>query len=79
MAHRLLRRNQHLAAHVAALFLRRELIFEVDPCRAGFDHRLHQLENVECTAESRFGIRHDRRIPVRVLAAFHVIDLVGTL
>ena len=33
------RRDQHLAAHVAALLLRRELVFEMDAGRAGFDDR----------------------------------------
>ena len=54
------RRDQHLAAHVAALLLRRELVLEVDARRAGLDHRLHQLEDVERAAEARLGVGHDR-------------------
>jgi hypothetical protein len=38
-------RQQHLAAHVAALLLGRELVLEVHPCRAGFAHGPHQLED----------------------------------
>ena len=37
-------RHQHLAAEMAALLLRRELVLEMHAGRAGLDHRLHQLE-----------------------------------
>ena len=39
-----LRRHQHLAAEMAALLFRGELVLEVDAGGAGLDHRLHQLE-----------------------------------
>jgi hypothetical protein len=74
---RLARRHQHLAAHVAALLHRRELILEVDAGGTRFDHRLHQLECVQDAAETGFRIGHDRREEVDVTGAFHVLDLVG--
>ena len=52
-ANELARRDQHLAAEVAALLLRRQLILEVHACGAGFDHRLHQLERVERRRRTR--------------------------
>ena len=45
-------RHQHLAAHVAALLGRRELVLEVHARGAGFDHKLHQLERVERAAKA---------------------------
>ncbi len=60
-----LRRDQHLAAHVAALLLGGELVLEMDARGAGLDHRLHDLEGVERPAEARLGVGHDRREPVR--------------
>ena len=55
------RRDQHLAAHVAALLLAGELVLEVHARGAGFDHRLHQLEGVERAAEAGLGVGDDRR------------------
>ena len=52
-ANELLDRHQHLAAHVAALLLAGELVFEVNARSTGFDHALHQLERVERTTKSR--------------------------
>jgi hypothetical protein len=46
---------------VAALLLRRELVFEVDAGRTRFDHRLHQLEGVQRSAEAGLGVGDDRR------------------
>ena len=57
----LARGHQHLAAHVAALLDRRQLVLEVDAGGAGVDHRLHQLEGVQHAAEAGFGVGHDRR------------------
>ena len=76
------RRHQHLAAHVAALLHRRELIFEVHARGARFDHRLHQFERVQHAAEAGFGVGHDRREVVDVafvarILAFRPLDLVG--
>ena len=64
---------------MAALFLRGELIFEMHSRRAGLDHRLHQLEHVQRSAESRFRIGDNRREPVGAVAPFRVRDLVGAL
>ena len=76
---RLLRRHQHLAAHVAALLGGGELILEVDARGARLDHLLHQLVGVEHAAETCFGVGDDRREPVRtlVVARVGVLDLVG--
>ena len=80
VAHRLLRRDQHLAAQVPALLFRRELIFEVDAGRAGGDHRLGQFEDVERSAETGFHVGDDRREPIVFAGAtFDRIDLVGAL
>ena len=68
----LLRRDQHLAAHVAALLLRRQLILEVDARDAGLDHRLRQFEHVQRAAEARLAVRHDRGEPVRGVVALGV-------
>jgi hypothetical protein len=63
----LLSRYQHLAAHVAALLRRSQLIFEMHATRTGFDHRLHQLECIPHAAEAGFGIGNDRGEPVDVV------------
>ena len=75
-------RHEHLAAHVAALLHRGELVFEVHARGAGFDHRLHQFERVQHAAETGFGVGHDRREVVDVafvarILAFRPLDLVG--
>ena len=77
LLHRLLRRHQHLSAHMAALLDRRQLIFEVHAGRARLDHRLHELEGVQHAAETRLRVGHDRREPVDVVLALGVVDLVG--
>ncbi len=59
-------RHQDLAAHVAALLLRGELVLEVHAGGARLDHALHQLEGVEGAAETGFGVGHDRDHPVAV-------------
>ena len=56
----LLGRDQHLATHVAALLLRRQLVLPVHPGGTRFDHRLHQLERVERSAEAGLGVGDDR-------------------
>src|SRR5690606_34624778 len=53
-------RHQHLAAHVAALLDRSELVFEVHAGGAGFDHRFHQFEGVEHATEAGLGVGDDR-------------------
>jgi hypothetical protein len=75
-------RNQHLAAHVAALLHGGQLVFEVHAGGACFDHALHQFVGVQYAAETGFGVSHDWREVVdvafvaRVLAGFP-LDLVG--
>ncbi len=72
-------RDQHLAAHVAALLLGRQLVLEVHAGRARLDIGLHDLERVERPAEAGLGIGDDRHEPVALRAAFGVLDLVGAL
>jgi hypothetical protein len=78
-AHEAARGHQHLAAHVAALLLGGELVLEVDGGGACLDHRLHQLEGVQRSAEAGLGVGHDRREPVAGDVALRVLDLVGAL
>ena len=59
VADRRLRRDQHLTAEVAALLLRRELVFEVHARGAGLDEALHDLVAIQRSAEAR--LRHRRR------------------
>ena len=77
LVHGLARGHEHLAAHVAALLHRGQLVLEVHAGRARLDHRLHELEGIEHAAEARFRIRDDRREEIGVARAFHVLDLVG--
>ena len=72
-------RDQHLAAHVAALLFRRELVLEVDAGRARLDVGLHDLERIERSAEACFRVGHDRHEPVDLGATFGMLDLVGAL
>lgn len=60
----LLRGDEHLAAEVAALLLRSELILPVDTGSAGADHGLLQLVSVESATEAGFGVGNDRSEPV---------------
>src|SRR5690348_8265702 len=64
VADRRLGRDQDLAAEVAALLFRCELVFEVNPGDTRLDIGLHDLEAVERPAEAGFGIGDDRREPV---------------
>ena len=70
-------RYEDLAAEVAALLLRRELVLEVDACGARFDHPLHQLERVEVAAEAGLGVGDDRDEPVARDLTLRLLDLVG--
>ena len=72
-----LRRHQHLAAEMSALLSGRQLIFEVHAGRAGFDHRLHQFEGVQRSAESSFSVGDERHKPTHAVLAFGVMDLIG--
>ena len=74
---RFARRHEDLAAHVAALLHRRQLVLEVHAGGARLDHRLHELERVQHAAEARFRVGDDGREEVDVAGAFHVLDLVG--
>jgi hypothetical protein len=71
--------DQHLAAHVATLLFRGQLVLEVHAGGAGLDERLHDLEAVEWAAEPGLGVGHDRQEPIARGAAFGVLDLVGPL
>ena len=71
------RRHENLAAEMAALLLRRELVLEMDAGRPGFDHRPHQLVRAERPAESGLGVGHDREQPVAVRASLRARDLIG--
>ena len=72
-------RDQHLAAEMAALLLARELVLEMHAGGARLDIGLHDLEAVQRSAEAGFGVGEDRREPVALRAAFHMLDLVGAL
>ena len=76
-ADELARRNENLAAEVAAFLLGRELVLEVHAGGAGLDHRLHELERVQRAAEAGLGVRDDGREPVRAAHALGSVDLVG--
>ena len=69
--------DENFAAHVSALLGGAELVLEVDRGGSAFDHSLHQLEGVEGSAESGFGVGDQRSEPVLVVLAFLVPDLVG--
>ena len=74
----LLAGDQDLAAEVAALLLRGELVFPVHARGAGLDHGLHQLVGVERAAEAGLGIGDDRDHPVLDgLDALGELDLIG--
>src|SRR5262249_54267736 len=62
-----------------ALFLRRQLVFEVNACRASFNHGLHQLKDVEWTTEACICIGNNGGKPVGIPLAFRPLDLVSTL
>ena len=70
-------RDEHLAAEVAALLLRRELVLEVHGRRAGLDHPAHQLERVERPAEAGLRVGDDREEVVDAVVALGPLDLVG--
>ena len=70
-------RHQHLAAEMAALLLRRELVLEMHTGGTRLDHRPHQLERVQRAAEAGLGIGDDRRHPLLSGVALEAGDLVG--
>ena len=69
-------RHQHLAAEMAALLFRGQLILEMDARGASLDHCLHQFEGVEGATEAGFRIRDDRCHVMGGLVALHMGDLV---
>ncbi len=69
-------RQQHLAAHVAALLLGRELVLEMDAGGPRLDHRLRQLEDVQMATEAGLHVGDDRDQPVDVVLAVGVVDLI---
>src|SRR5215207_108817 len=71
--------DQNLPTHVATLLLGGELVLEVDASGAGFDHGLHQLENVERPTETGLGVGDYGGEPVDAVPALGVVDLVGPL
>src|SRR5215207_7612233 len=71
--------KQDLAAHVPALLLGGELVLEVDARGAGFDHGLHQLEDVEGATETGLSISYYRSEPMDPVPALGVVNLVGPL
>ncbi len=82
LLHGFLRGHQHLAAHVAALLDRSELVFEVHAGGTGADHGLHQLIGVQHAAEAGLGIGHDGGVVVDEagIARVHALgplDFVG--
>ena len=76
----LLGRDENLAAHVAALLLRCQLVLEVDAGSPGAQHALHQLVDVQGAAEAGLAVCHDRNQPVaqHLAVVFVPLDLVGT-
>jgi hypothetical protein len=54
-------RDEHLAAHVAALLGGSQLVFEVHTGGTGGDHVLHQFEGVQHAAETGFSVGDDRQ------------------
>ncbi len=68
---RLLRGDQHLAAHMAAFLHRRQLIFEVNGRCTGFNHRFHQFEGIQNAAKTGFRISNDRQ------EVIHIARIVG--
>ena len=75
------RRDQHLAAEMAALLLGRQLVLEMDARRTRLDESLHDLEGIERPAETGLGVGDDRREPGLdgQPIALRRFDLVGAL
>ncbi|MNX81846.1 hypothetical protein D3C86_1135490 [compost metagenome] len=75
------RRDQDLAAEMAALLFRCQLVFIVNTRRTRLDEGLHDFESVERPAETGLRIGNDRREPGidRKALALRRLDLVGAL
>src|SRR2546427_8031031 len=61
---------------MSALLRGGELVLEMHAGRAGLDHRLRDLERMERSAEAGLRVGHDRREPVDVVLAGHVLLLI---
>lgn len=74
-------RDENLAAEMAALLFRCQLVLEMNARGAGFDEGLHDLEGIQRSAETGFRVGDDRREPGidRKALAFGGLDLVGAL
>ncbi|MNN02571.1 hypothetical protein D3C81_1152350 [compost metagenome] len=79
-------RHQHLAAHVAALLHRRQLVLEMHRSGAGDDHVLHQLVGVEHAAETGLTVGDDGQEEVDRVLGLHLavddvlpLDFIGAL
>ena len=72
--------DENLAAHVSTLLLRRQLILEVHPCRAGPQHTLGELVDVERPTKTGLAVSDDRDHPVahRLTVVLRPFDLVGS-
>eukprot|EP01133_Synstelium_polycarpum_P027063 gene27062-biopygen23214 len=74
-------RDQNLAAEMAALLFRCQLVLIMHTRSTGLDESLHDLEGIERAAEAGFRVRNDRCEPCidRQALAFRGFDLVGAL
>ena len=72
-------REQHFAAHMAALLLRAELILEMDRGGTGIDVRLRELVHIQRPAESGLGVGDDWDHPMAAIYSLGPLDLVGSL
>ncbi len=70
------RRDQHFTAQMPALFRGRQLVLEMNRRGPRLDHRLHQLEGVQISTKSRFGVGHQRSQPVGFVVSFGVVNLI---
>ena len=77
LLHGLDRRHQHFAAQMPAFLGRGKLVLKMNARRARLDHRLHQFEGIQVSAEARFGVREHRGKPVNSILAFGVMNLIG--
>ena len=54
------------------------MIFKVNARRPTFDHIAHEFVGVQVAAKPGFRVRDHRREVVRIAAAVHVLNLIGT-
>src|SRR4051794_28294629 len=70
-------RLKDLAPQMTALFLRSQLVFEVNARSPCFDHGFHELKAMKRATETCFRVSNDWRVPVGARLAFSVFDLIG--